>query len=45
MISTIFPAVVEGLFWSVCAVVLLIVLVVAVRFLVLVVREFTEDEN
>ena len=45
MISAIFPAVVEGLFWSICAVVLLIVLVVTVRFLVLVVRELTKDEN
>ena len=44
MISAIFPAVVEGLFWCICAVVLLIVLVVAVRFLVLVVRGLT-DEN
>lgn len=43
LISSIFPAVVEGLFWSICAVVLLIVLVVAVRFLVLVVREFTNE--
>ena len=45
MISAIFPAVVEGLFWSICAVVLFIVLVVAVRFLVLVVRELTKDEK
>lgn len=45
MISAIFPAVVEGLFWCICAVALFIVLVVAVRFLVLVVREFTKDEN
>ena len=44
MISAIFPAVVEGLFWSVCAVVLLIVLVVAVRFLVLVVRGLTDED-
>lgn len=44
MISAIFPAVVEGLFWSICAVVLLIVLVVAVRFLVLVVRGLTDED-
>ena len=45
MISAIFPAVVEGLFWSICAVALFIVLIVAVRFLVLVVRELTKDEK
>lgn len=44
MISAIFPAVVEGLFWSICAVVLLIVLVVAVKFLVLVVRGLTDED-
>lgn len=45
MISAIFPAIVEELFWSICAVVLFIVLIVAVRFLILVLREFTKDEN
>lgn len=44
MISAIFPAIVEGLFWSVCAVVLLIVLVVVVRILVLVVRGLTDED-
>ena len=44
MISSIFAAVVEGLFWSVCAVVLLIALVVVVKILVLVVRGLTDEE-
>nr|DAW83592.1 MAG TPA: hypothetical protein [Caudoviricetes sp.] len=44
MISAIFPAIVVGLFWSVCAVVLLIALVVVVKILVLVVRGLTDEE-
>ena len=44
MISAIFPAIVEGLFWSVCVVVLLIVLVVVVRILLLVVRGLTDED-
>ena len=44
MISSIFPTIVEGLFWSVCVVVLLIALAVVVKILVLVVRGLTDED-
>lgn len=45
LINTIFPAVIEGLLWSICAVFLMIVLVIGMRILAALLKEFTEDED
>ncbi len=45
LISTIFPAVIEGLLWSICVVFLMVVLVIGMRILATLLKEFTEDED
>lgn len=39
------PSIVMGLFWSVCVVVLMIVLVMSMYILATLLKELTKDEN